>query len=126
MATTHILGPYRLDNRAEMLFRGLEPIPLGKRAVAVLRALVERPGVLMSKQALIEAAWPGLAVEDSNLTVQITALRRALGGEPGGARWIDPLPRRGYRFVGPVRIAEPDAGGPAVAKGASAAAASAL
>jgi len=49
----------------------------------------------------MEAAWPGLAVEESNLTVQIAALRRVLREEPGGDRWIETLPRRGYRFVGP-------------------------
>jgi TolB-like protein/Tfp pilus assembly protein PilF len=49
----------------------------------------------------MEAAWPGLAVEDSNLTVQIAALRRALGEVPGGESWIATLPRRGYRFAGP-------------------------
>ena len=106
MATTYILGPFRLDGEAEMLFRGAQPAALGKRAVAVLRALVERPGVLVSKQALIDAAWPGLAVEDSNLSVQIAALRRVLGEEPGGERWIETLPRRGYRFVGPVRVGD--------------------
>jgi adenylate cyclase len=50
----------------------------------------------------MEAAWPDLAVEDSNLTVQIAALRRALREVPGGEDWIVTLPRRGYRFVGPV------------------------
>lgn len=54
----------------------------------------------MSKDALIEAAWPGQVVEDSNLPVQIAALRRALGEAPGGDRWIETMPRRGYRFVG--------------------------
>jgi len=51
---------------------------------------------------LIDAAWSGLVVEESNLTVQIAALRRVLGVEPGGDKWIETLPRRGYRFVGPV------------------------
>ena len=55
----------------------------------------------MSKDALIEAAWPGLAIEDGNLTVQISALRRVLGEEANGASWIETLPRRGYRYVGP-------------------------
>jgi predicted ATPase/class 3 adenylate cyclase len=68
----------------------------------LLRALVERPGALVSKDALIEAAWPGQAVEESNLTVQIAALRRVLGEAPGGDRWIETMPRRGYRFIGPV------------------------
>src|SRR5262249_32274002 len=49
----------------------------------------------------MEAAWPGLSVEDSNLTGQIAALRRALGEVPGGDSWIATLPRRGYRFAGP-------------------------
>ena len=57
-------------------------------------------GAPVSKDALFDAAWPGLAVEDSNLTVQIAALRRAFG-EAGGADWIETLPRRGYRYVGP-------------------------
>jgi len=68
----------------------------------LLRALIEKPGALVSKDVLIEAAWPGQAVEDSNLPVQIAALRRALGKAPGGDRWIETMPRRGYRFVGPV------------------------
>src|SRR5262249_12047188 len=71
------------------LFRGVEPIPLGRRAVVVLRVLVERSGAPVSKQALMDAAWPGLAVEDSNLVVQIAALRRVLGEAPGGDRWIE-------------------------------------
>src|SRR5712691_9008634 len=81
---------------------GSEPMALGQRAIALLRALVERPGALVSKDTLIEAAWPGQVVEESNLTVQIAALRRVLGKEPGGERWIETLSRRGYRFVGPV------------------------
>jgi DNA-binding winged helix-turn-helix (wHTH) protein len=101
MATIHALGPFRLDTQDDLLFRGTEPTALGRRAVALLRALVERPGALVSKDALIEAAWPGQAVEESNLTVQIAALRRLLGEEPGGERWIETLPRRGYRYVGP-------------------------
>jgi TolB-like protein len=93
-----------------MLFRGAQPIALGKRAVAVLRALVGRPGVLVPKETLIEAAWPNLAVEENNLVIQIAALRRVLGEAPGGERWIETLPRRGYRYVGPVRIAEQGGG----------------
>jgi DNA-binding winged helix-turn-helix (wHTH) protein/predicted ATPase len=103
-AVPHIyaLGSFRLDTANELLFRGTEPVVLGRRAVGLLRALIERPGVVVSKDALIEAAWPGQIVGESNLSVQIGALRRALGSEPGGERWIDTLPRRGYRFVGPI------------------------
>src|SRR5262249_15303191 len=102
----YALGPFRLDAEAEILFRNGEPLPIGKRAVALLRVLVERAGVPVSKDALLEAAWPGLVVEESNLPVQIAAVRKILGQEPGGERWIETLPRRGYRFVGPVDRAD--------------------
>src|SRR5262249_36942857 len=104
MAATYILGPFRLDAEAKILFRGAEPVALGQRAVALLRVLVERPGIPVSKDSLIEAAWPGLTVEESNLSVQISALRRVFGEEPGAEHWIETLQRRGYRFVGPVSI----------------------
>jgi TolB-like protein len=102
MATILEFGPFRLDADAEMLLRGAEPIVLGQRAVALLRLFLERAGTPVSKDALMEAAWPGLAVEDSNLTVQIAALRRVFKQVPHGAGWIETLPRRGYRYVGPV------------------------
>ena len=96
------LGPFRLDTPNGLLLHGSEPVVLGQRAVALLRALIEKPGALVSKDVLIDAAWPGQAVEESNLPVQIAALRRVLGSTPGGERWIETMPRRGYRFVGPV------------------------
>jgi DNA-binding winged helix-turn-helix (wHTH) protein len=104
---TYELGPFHLDTQSRMLPHGSEPVLLGRRAVALLRALVERPGALVSKDALIKAAWPGQAVEDSNLLVQIATLRRALGEAPGGERWIETTPRRGYRFIGPIAISKP-------------------
>jgi hypothetical protein len=64
--TIHALGPFRLDTQGDLLFRGSEPAALGRRAIALLRTLVERPGALVSKDALIEAAWPGQAVEECN------------------------------------------------------------
>ena len=100
MAETYRFGPFRLDADAEILFRGAEPIVLGQRAVALLRLLLQQAGIPVAKDALFEAAWPGLAVEDSNLTVQVAALRRAFD-EAGGANWIETIPRRGYRYVGP-------------------------
>src|SRR5271166_4842266 len=100
--TIHALGPFRLDTQDGLLLRGAEPVALGRRAIALLRALVEQPGALLSKGALIEAGWSGQSIEESNLTVQIAALRRALGTTPGGDRWIETMPGRGYRFIGPV------------------------
>ncbi|RWL41706.1 MAG: hypothetical protein EOR60_28695 [Mesorhizobium sp.] len=102
MATIHQIGPFRLDAETGIVFRNAEPLALGQRAVALLRVLVERAGAPVSKAALMDAGWSGLAVEESNLTAQIAALRRVFGEEPGGERWIETLPRRGYRFVGPM------------------------
>lgn len=100
MSGTYRFGRFALDTAAGMLFDGSEPALLGQRGVALLRMLLEHAASPVGKDALIEAAWPGLAVEDSNLTVQIAALRRVL--ERGnGVGWIETLPRRGYRYVGP-------------------------
>ncbi len=78
------------------------PMPLGPRAVAVLAALVKRANEYLPKAGLMDAAWPGLVVEEGNLAVQISGIRRVLGQVPGGERWVETLARRGYRFVGPV------------------------
>jgi predicted ATPase/DNA-binding winged helix-turn-helix (wHTH) protein len=75
---------------------------LGPRAVAVLAVLVERANEFVAKGHLIDAAWPGVIVEESNLPVQVRAIRRALAQAPGGDHWIETLAKRGYRFVGPV------------------------
>ncbi|MFD2055167.1 winged helix-turn-helix domain-containing tetratricopeptide repeat protein [Mesorhizobium calcicola] len=94
-------GPFRLDTDTGILFHGVEPTPLGQRAVALLALLVEQAGTPVPKEALVEAAWPRQAIEDSNLTVQIAAVRRLFEQLAGGASWIETLPRRGYRYVGP-------------------------
>jgi predicted ATPase/DNA-binding winged helix-turn-helix (wHTH) protein len=96
------LGPFVLDPRAGTLTRSGTPTALGARAVAVLTALLEHPNEYVSKSLIMDAAWPGLVVEESNLAVQISAIRRALADAPGGEHWVETLPRRGYRFIGPV------------------------
>ena len=96
------LGTLRLDADAGVLTQGGAPLALGARGVAVLAALVTRAGEYLPKADIIEAAWPGLVVEEANLAVQISAIRRALACVPGGDGWIETLARRGYRFAGPV------------------------
>ena len=113
MLTIQRFGPFRLDTEAQILYRGTEPVGLGRRAVALLCVLVARPGTPVPKDALIEAGWSGLVVDDGNLTVQIGALRRVFGEEPGGDSWIETMPRRGYRFVGPPVTTEENAPNPA-------------
>ena len=108
MARMLAFGPFQLDGDAGILFHDAKPTPLGQRAVALLALLVKQPGAPVSKQALIETAWPGQAIEDSNLTVQIAAVRRVFEDLAGGADWIETLPRRGYRYVGPAVADCPD------------------
>ena len=112
-------GPFRLDPEAGILYRGAEPTMLGQRAVALLRRLLESAGVPVSKDALVEAGWGRLAVADNNLTVQIAALRRVLADAAGGDGWIETLPRRGYRYVGPAVVTDVSVS-PAIAREACA------
>jgi TolB-like protein len=105
---------FRLDGRAGVLFRRDEggvfvPMAIGSRALDILGVLVERPGDLVSRAEIIAAVWRGTAVEDSNLNVQVAALRRILDQNREQGSCIQTVPGRGYRFVAPVTRAEPDA-----------------
>src|SRR5215470_985849 len=75
------------------------PIPLGLRAADVLLFFLERPGELVTKSEIMQAVWPDAVVEESNLTVQISAIRRALDDGRDGQSCIQNVPRRGYRFT---------------------------
>jgi TolB-like protein/class 3 adenylate cyclase/predicted ATPase len=101
---------FRLDRRG--LFRRDEggvfvPVATGSRAFDVLRVLITAQGDLVSKDEIMEAVWPGTVVEDNNLTVQISALRRVLDQGRAEGSCIQTAPGRGYRFVAPVRRVEP-------------------
>lgn len=99
--TSYQLGPYQLDPRVGVLTRDGSPAPLGPRAIAVLTVLVENAPSYVPKELIMERAWPGMVVEENNLSVQISAIRRALA-QASGEGWLQTLPRRGYRFIGPV------------------------
>ena len=102
MTRIYDIGPFRLDSAAGVLTKAGVPMALGARAVAVLTTLVKRTNEYVPKGSIMDAAWPGVVVEESNLAVQISAIRRVLSQVPGGEHWIETLARRGYRFVGPV------------------------
>ncbi|MFK8254185.1 ATP-binding protein [Ancylobacter terrae] len=103
MARSYAFGPFVLVPEQQLLMDGQRPVRIGSRSLELLAALVERPGELVSKAELVSRAWPDTFVEDSNLKVNIAALRRTLGDVPGGARYIATVNGRGYRFVSPVR-----------------------
>src|SRR5919109_529108 len=94
-------GPVVLDPGAGTLLRNDVPVGVGYRGLKLLAALVGRPGEILGKAELMDAAWPGMAVEEGNLTVQISQLRKLLGPAADGGGWIATVPRIGYRFTGP-------------------------
>jgi predicted ATPase/DNA-binding winged helix-turn-helix (wHTH) protein len=96
-------GPFRLFTERRLLLEGDRPVRLGSRAFDILAALVERPGEVVGKNQLIARAWPQTFVEESNLKIQMSALRRALGDGQDGNRYVVTVPGRGYNFVAPIR-----------------------
>ncbi|HWD35876.1 MAG TPA: winged helix-turn-helix domain-containing protein, partial [Casimicrobiaceae bacterium] len=105
MGGIYDIGPFRLDADVGVLTRDGATLTLGARGARVLTVLVEHVHEFVSKERLIELAWPDVIVEESNLPVQIHAIRRVLGQASGGEQWIETLPKRGYRFAGPVSAA---------------------
>lgn len=95
-------GQWRLLPEKRRLLAGEVPVPLGSRAFDLLLALVEARGELVTKDELLRRVWPGTVVEENNLQVQVSALRKALGDEAG--RLIATVPGRGYRFTAIVRL----------------------
>ena len=96
-AGTYAFGPFRLvERRRELIAHGV-PVTLGQRALDILMVLVSRHGQLVTKNELMNEVWPGVIVEENNLQVHISALRKALGDEKGERRFLVTVPGRGYR-----------------------------
>ncbi len=94
-------GSFELDLRHKLLTRHGSGVALGSRAVEVLCELARAQGQLVAKGELLARVWPDTIVEENNLQVQISALRKLLAGEEGGRAWLQTVPGRGYRFVAP-------------------------
>lgn len=95
-------GPYLLVPDRHLLLCDGTPVRLGGRALDILAALVRRPGELVTKRELLELVWPDTVVEEGNLKVHVTGLRRVLGEGPDAPRYIATVIGRGYRFISPV------------------------
>ena len=95
-------GAYRVDEAERLLLRGDEVVPLTPKAFEVLLVLVESSGRVLSKDELMKRVWPDTIVEEANLSHNIYKLRDALGEGRDGEKYIQTLPRRGYRFVAKV------------------------
>src|ERR1700756_4460066 len=92
-------GPFRLDPNRHRLFRGGEVVALSPKAIQTLILLVENRGKLLERERLMDALWPDVIVEDANLTVAVSQLRKALNQNGDNAEFIETIPRVGYRFV---------------------------
>jgi predicted ATPase/DNA-binding winged helix-turn-helix (wHTH) protein len=111
-ASTKEFPPFRLDSDNECLWRSRddetdERIRLTPKAFAVLRFLVEYPGRLLTEDELLAAAWPKVCVQPEAVKTQIHELRKLLGDDPRNPRFIETLPRRGYRFIAPIAEVSP-------------------
>jgi DNA-binding winged helix-turn-helix (wHTH) protein len=92
-------GPFRLDPAEKILWRDGHPVPLTPKAFDTLLILVERGGRLVEKDELIRRLWPDSFVEENSLSQNIYLLRKALEKDRQGIRYIETVPRRGYRFI---------------------------
>src|SRR5258706_2703572 len=95
-------GPFRLDATERLLLRAEEVVPLTPKVFDLLLALVENGGHVLSKDELLQRVWPDSFVEEANLSRNIFTLRKALGEDTDEQRYIETVPRRGYRFVASV------------------------
>ena len=115
MGDIFLFQGFRLDRRGGSLFREADdsapiPVAIGLRALDLLGLLVERQGALVTKNEIMGAVWPKTVVEEGNLTVQISGLRRILDQGRAGGSCIQTVAGRGYRFVGAVTVTGHDPG----------------
>lgn len=100
--TSYEFGPFRLDPVSRLLQRDGDVVPLKPKVFDTLLALVAASGQSVSKDQLMQTVWPDAAVEENNLTQNISALRKAFGEQRDEHRYIVTVPGYGYRFVAPV------------------------
>jgi DNA-binding winged helix-turn-helix (wHTH) protein/TolB-like protein/cytochrome c-type biogenesis protein CcmH/NrfG len=97
-------GSFHLNPRERWLLLNGRHVSLTPKAFVTLVALVERTGQLIDKQELMDRLWPDTVVEEGTLARNISDLRKVLGEDPGERKYIETVPKRGYRFVAPVRV----------------------
>ena len=93
----HEFGAFRLQTSERRLLRDGEPVPLTPKVFDTLVFLLENAGHLVSKDQLLAALWPGMVVEEANLTKNVWLLRKALGDSGGSSPYIETVPKVGDR-----------------------------
>jgi DNA-binding winged helix-turn-helix (wHTH) protein/TolB-like protein len=114
-------GPFRLEPEEHLLLREGKAAPLTPKAFELLVLLVRNPGRLLTKDQILEALWPGCFVEDANITVLISSLRKVLGESAADEPYIQTVPKKGYRFTALVRSTDSGEVGQAIAASAESA-----
>lgn len=99
----HEFGPYRIDTGERLLHRGSELVSLPPKVAGTLLVLVQNAGRMVDKNDLLKAVWPDTFVEEGALTRNISLLRKTLGDTGNEPIYIETIPKRGYRFIAPVR-----------------------
>ena len=104
----YVFGLFRIDVTERLLFGEKGAVPLTPKAFDTLLCLVENQGRVLGREELMAQVWPDSFVEENNLAQNISTLRKVLG--PDGAKFIETVPKRGYRFVADVQETLEDAG----------------
>lgn len=107
-------GPFVLNPADRALLRDGQPVALRPKAFDLLLVLVARPNKLFRKEELMDALWPGVAVEENNLDKTVSTLRQALGRGGNGVVYIETVPKHGYRFVPDGKVADNNGAEPEV------------
>lgn len=110
VARSFAFGEFVLRPERQLLMNRGAPVRIGGRALDLLTALVEQPGEVVDKQALVSRAWPSTFVDAANLKVNMANLRRSLGESRTAPRYIATVVGRGYRFIAPVQASGLEAG----------------
>lgn len=100
-------GPFRLDADKRVLWRSEDLVKLPPKALDLLVVLVEARGDVVRKEELMARVWPDTAVEEANLSVNVSTLRKALGEQEDGRPYVVTVQRRGYRFLATARAVSP-------------------
>jgi DNA-binding winged helix-turn-helix (wHTH) protein len=113
LSRTVAFGPFTFDRVSQLLRRHGEEIPLPPRVLGVLVLLLQHPGEVVTKQALIASVWRDAFVTETSIAEAVSVLRQTLGDDPQRPTYVQTLHRRGYRFIADVRDASPAAAIPA-------------
>ena len=100
---TYQFDSFVIDVEEQVLLRDDQMVPLTPKAFETLLLLVRHQGSIVTKQKILDTLWPDVFVEESNITFNITRLRKALGDTKRGSTYIETVPRRGYRFKAEVK-----------------------